>query len=164
MTNYTGRAEIDSLAPIANDGFYPDLVVGEFVAIYRIPSEYKVYVITDGMQLAMIEINNELKAFRAAITESTLAAYCTAHPDAIGGEQVLIKKYKEAVFCYAKAQLLQQFKTLIRKPEAENLAKESEETHQYWIDRSVQVIQFLFNRFGISKQPTISGTVGVYLI
>jgi hypothetical protein len=164
MTNYTGRPEIDNLEPIANNGFYPDLVVGEFVAIYRIPSEYKAFVITDGLQLAMIEINAQLSAFRAAMTESTLEDYCTVHPEAIGDEPILIKKYKEAVFCYAKAQLLQQFKTFIRKPEAENLAKESEDTYQYWLERSIQAVQFLFDVFGISQRPTISGTVGVYLI
>lgn len=161
---WTGRQEIDGLEPISNDGFFPDLQVGEFVALYRIPSEYKAMVITDGLELGIIEINTQLQSFRSAITQLTLVDYCLANVETIGNEPVLIKKYKEAVFCYAKAQLLQQFKTMNRKPEAENLAKEAPETEQYWLERSTMAAQFMFNKLGLSQRPTITGTVGVFLL
>lgn len=162
--NWTGRAEIDTLDPITNDGFYPDLEVGEFVGIYRIPSEVKAITIINALKLAIVEINVQLKPFKALIATATLDDYCTAHPYNIGDESVLIAKYKEAVFCYAKSQLFEQIKSFVRKQEAENLAKEAPETREYWLNRSIQAVQFLFNEMNIDKTPTMSGNVAVYLV
>jgi hypothetical protein len=81
MNSYTGKPELTTLEPIANNGFFPDLAMSDLVTTYRIPSEYDNNVIKDGLMLAMIEINQQLSPFQAmlAIDYATLADYCTVN-------------------------------------------------------------------------------------
>ena len=111
MTNaYTGKPELTIAVPISNDGFYPDLAIEDLMAAYLIPSEYVAEVIIDRLMLAIIEVNQQLKPVKTflLLTYPDLAHYCTANSEQIGGMEITVKKYQEAVFSYAKALLLQQ--------------------------------------------------------
>ena len=154
MNNYTGKPELTTAEAITNDGFWSDLAMADLMAQYRIPSEYADEVIKDGLILAMIEINRQLRAVKAVLLLdfADIDAYTTAHSEQIGGVEVFVKKYQEAVFSYAKALLLQQFKTMNRKPEAENQAKESPETETYWLNKSGAAVAFLFEKLGVDRE------------
>jgi Phage head completion protein (GPL) len=150
MNGYTGKPELTTMVDVENNGFFPDLAMADLVKTYRIPSEYDNDVIKNGLMLAMIEVNRQLAIATAVLADyQDLQSYCDANPEQIAGQDVLIIKYQEAVFCNAKAFLLQQFKTMNRKPEAENMAKEAPETEQYWIARSYAAINFILQRLGI---------------
>ena len=153
MNNYTGKPELTTAEAITNDGFWSDLAMADLMTQYRIPSEYADEVIKDGLMLAMIEINRQLVPVKTALylDYQDLETYTLAHSEQIGGVEVFVKKYEESVFSYAKALLLQQFKTMNRKPEAENQAKESPETEAYWMNKSDAAVAFLFEKLGIDR-------------
>ena len=159
MTNaYTGKPELTIAVPISNDGFYPDLAIEDLMAAYRIPSEYVAEVIIDRLMLAMIEVNQQLKPVKTflLLTYPDLAHYCTANSEQIGGMEITVKKYQEAVFSYAKALLLQQFRTMNRKAEAENLSKDSMENEHYWLKQSANAVLWFFDKFLQTKKPRLN--------
>jgi hypothetical protein len=146
----TGKPALTTAVAITNDGFWPNLTLAELMDNYRIPPEYADGVIKTGLTLSIINVNEKLAAVKAQLIAdgyATLEAYTTAHSEPINSKQVLAELYKHAVFTRAKAGLLQQFNTLNRKPNAENAAKESDDTEAYWLDESQSAIAQFFKRF-----------------
>jgi hypothetical protein len=145
----TGKPALTTEAPVENDGFWPSLAIGDLLNRYRIPSEYADDVIKTGLMMAMIRVNDQLEDVKAAIIAlgfTTLDEYASVHHiREVGGINALQLQYEHAVFARAKAGLLKQFNTLNRKPEAENAAKESDETEQYWLDESQGCIKAFFD-------------------
>lgn len=159
----TGKPQLTTNTPLANDGFWPDLVLAELLSKYRAPAEYADDTIQLGVMLAMINVNEALAAVRLSIEELTydsLQAYCDANIELVNEEPVLIFRYKHAVFCRAKAFLLQQFNSMNRRPIAENAAKEAPETEQYWLDQSQAAIAALFAK--VLPLESVSAQSGVY--
>lgn len=145
----TGKTALTTSAPVTNDGFWPDLQVADLLNKYRIPSEYVDGLIMQGLLLAVIRVNATLAPVKQAMIDlghADLAAYTTANSEQLGGKELLLTEYENAVFCRAKAGLLQQFKTINRREIAENEAKEAEETEQYWLNESQASIAVFFNK------------------
>jgi hypothetical protein len=145
----TGKPALTTAAAITNDGFWPDLALGDLLTKYRIPAEYADDVIKTGLMMAILRVNDQLEAVKAAIVAigfTNLVEYASVHHTReVGGINALQLQYEHAVFARAKAGLLKQFNTLNRKPEAENAAKESNDTEQYWLDESQGCIKAFFD-------------------
>lgn len=145
----TGKPGLTTVAAIDNDGFWPTLQIADLMDKYRIPSEYADGVISTGLLLAMVRVNSTLEPVKQAILtlgHVDLTAYIAALPARqIGGIDVLITEYENAVFSRAKAGLLMQFKAINRRPQAENAAKEDPEMEVYWLDESQRSIKAFFD-------------------
>ena len=148
--SFTGKPQLTTNAPITNDGFWPLLVVGELVEKYRIPAEYDDGVISWGLSMGMIRVNQQLNPakiqclvpeiidtnFPLPTVYSSLEAYTSVHSEKVDDEEVLIRHYKNACYSMAKAFLLQQFNTMNRRTAADNNKKESPETEDYWLNQA----------------------------
>ncbi|MGZ4994162.1 MAG: head completion/stabilization protein [Methylobacter sp.] len=146
----TGKPALTTAAAITNDGFWPNLTLADLMNNYRIPSEYADGVIQTGLTMALLNVNQRLASVKAKLIldgYATLAAYITAHPEALNGKQVLEEFYKHAVYTRAKAGLLMQFASINRRPQAENQAKEGDDMETYWLDESQAAIAEFFRRF-----------------
>lgn len=144
----TGKPDLTTAAAFINDGFWPDLSIGDLLSKYRVPAEYADDTINWGLTLALVNVNIELEPVKAAIGVlgfTALAAYSQANPHTVNGEPVVNVQYKQAVYCRAKAFLLQQFNSLNRRQIAEDAAKEAPETEQWWLDQSAKAIKQLFD-------------------
>jgi hypothetical protein len=163
----TGKPQLTANAPLSNDGFWPDLIVGEFLSKYRIPSEYAEDVIVTGMTLSMVRVNEKLAGIKAAmqaLNYASLQDYCEQHINRVGGQDVLQLQYQHAVFSRSKAFLLQQFNSMNRRPVAENAAKEAPETEQFWLDQSQSAIASFFALFLPQEQVSANDGVHVALL
>jgi hypothetical protein len=143
----TGKPTPTTAVVIDNDGFWPDVELKPLLDDYRIPaSDYNDNVIRTGLTLSIIGINAKLANVKSEIISlgyNSLVLYTTAFSSTIDNKEVLHQHYFHAVYCRAKAYLLMQFNSLNRKPNAENQAKESPETEQYWLDQSQNAIYLL---------------------
>jgi hypothetical protein len=160
----TGKPALTTSAALANDGFWPDVALGDLLSKYRVPAEYADETIKTGVMLSMVRVNEKLAKVKAAIIAlgyATLQAYCDANVQQIADEDVLILQYNHAVFARAKAFLLRQFPTINRRPIAENEAKEAPETEQYWLDQSQAAIASFFAQF--LPESSVSSNSGVYV-
>lgn len=125
---------------IQNDGFWPDISISDFVKTCRIPPVYNQEQERSVLVLAITGVNLELNSFKQrALSNNHETANRLGQP--LDGDSSVNILYKQAVYQRAKASLLVHFATLSRKDEAENLAKESEETHDALLAQSQQAIR-----------------------
>lgn len=146
----TGKPALTTAEPITNDGFWPDLELGDLMAQYRIPAEYDSAVISMALKLAMHNTNTYLQAVRDALVlleYTTLLSAATAY----SVETPAIIHYNNAVFSRAKAMLLQQFNTMNRRPNAENAVKTAPETEDYLMRESAYSVKRLFDLFAAAE-------------
>jgi hypothetical protein len=143
----TGKPALASAGLFSNDGFWPDLSLSDLMSDYRIPPEYADNTIKWGLTLAVTYINSQLQPVKDSVllTHAAFEDYADANPAEIGGLHPLLIHYRHAVYAHAKAYLLQQFNSLNRKENAENAAKESADTEQWWLTESHGAVLALFN-------------------
>lgn len=106
--------------------FWPDISVGAFQRMYRLPQEYAEDLVEDHLALARLWTMRQLDAWRS---EQQEAGY--AHLDEVplfGSTGEATRLFLRAVFCHAKGLLLAQFATIERRDAAKNDAKEGTET------------------------------------
>lgn len=131
---------------IPNDGFWPDLGVSEFQKGYRLPAEYLVDLLADGITNAMGEVNRDLAKRKAAWQAAGIGNVETADSQVLQERAFYVATYKRAVYCRAKAYLLQQFATVTRRESAANMAKEAPETHEAFLAFSQQAVRLIQGR------------------
>jgi len=157
----TGKPDLTTANPITNDGFWSDVDVAKLLVKYRVPSEYANDTITWGLSLAVIKVNEKIERVKTIISllgHATFVEYITDNPNEVVGMDLLEAHYEHAVYSRAKAFLLQQFKTMNRREIAENEAKQSAETEQFWLDESQKSIASILDIFfPLESHPRKSG-------
>lgn len=134
---------------IENDGFWPDLSVAEFQKGYRLPAEFLVELLADGLACAMAEVNIDLTRAKDVLQKAGISVLENAADTltvAGWGYANKVSQYKRAVYCRAKANLLPQFATVNRRAEAANIAKESPETREQFLAFSQQAVRSIQGR------------------
>ncbi|MGB3222534.1 MAG: head completion/stabilization protein [Desulforhopalus sp.] len=142
--SFTGFA--DDIAPattVENAAFWPALDLAEFQSEYRLPGEYRQEMLENRLKLAMIWANSQLNDWKLAQVELGYADLDSVVGDDslnLGSEKYLTILYVRAVSCHAKALLLSDYKTMLRKSDAQNDAKESEDTADKWFQIATDAI------------------------
>ncbi len=145
--SFTGFSDdIDPAKTVKNAPFWPDLDLSQFQAVYRLPAEYRVELLEERLKLAMVWANGQLSAWRME-KETTGAATLAEVPvdanDMLGTDHPLALLYTRAVSCHAKALLLPDYATMMRKSDAQNDAKESEDTADKWYQFAADALNAL---------------------
>lgn len=148
--SFSGRPTTFVDHPIANDGFWPDLALAEFQAAYRLPAEFLSELLAEGVTQAMGEVNLDLAKRKAAWQAAGIGNVAGADTLLLQERAFYAATYKRAVYCRAKAYLLQQFATVNRRASAENLAKEAPETGEAFLAFSQQAVRLLQGRSRIT--------------
>ena len=131
---------------IENDGFWPNLSLAEFQKVYRLPGEYLVETLVDGLTVAMIEVNTDLAKLKARWRSIGVSSVESADPMVLPERTFQAATYKRAVYCRAKASLLTQFATVTRRESAENTGKELPERGETFLEFSQQAVRSLQGR------------------
>ena len=131
---------------IDNDGFWPDLSVSEFQKGYRLPGEYLGEMLAADLKAAMVEVNNDLAKCKAKWQLTGVSCVASADPTVLLNPAFKAATYKRAVYCRAKASLLTQFATVVRRDSAENLGKELPERSETFLAFSQQAVRLLQGR------------------
>lgn len=132
--SFTGFSDqVDPDKTISNADFWPAINLFEFQENYRLPVEYRASMLEDRVKIAMIWANKELADWKA---EQAMAGVTSLGEvpviDAPGWGSPLVLLYKRAVSCHAKALLLKDYATVMRKSDAVSDAKESDDTVETW--------------------------------
>lgn len=131
---------------IENDGFWPNLSLAEFQKVYRLPGEYLVETLVDGLTVAMIEVNTDLAKLKARWQSGGVSSVESADPMVLPEYTFQAATYKRAVYCRAKASLLPQFATVTRRESAENTGKELPERSETFLAFSQASVRSLQGR------------------
>ncbi|MCF5721021.1 head completion/stabilization protein [Pseudomonas syringae] len=144
--SFSGRPTTLVEQQIENDGFWPDLSVSEFQKGYRLPAEYLLDMLGADLTTAMTEVNADLAKLKARWQGAGVSSVESADTTVLPERTFQAATYKRAVYCRAKASLLTQFATIIRRESAENLAKELPERPETFLAFSQQAVRSLQGR------------------
>ena len=131
---------------IVNDGFWPDFSLAQFQEAYRLPGEYLVETLVDGLTTAMTEVNQDLARLKVRWQDAGVTSVESADPTVLPERTFHVATYKRAVYCRAKANLLTQFATITRRESAENTGKEAPERGETFLEFSQQAVRSLQGR------------------
>jgi len=141
--SFTGKPQTFLDTTLQNDGFFPDISLGEFQEFYRVPAEYKQELVEHHTRQAMDDCNEQLLVKKAEWIEQSFLTLESVSDKELGGKNVKIEQYKRAVYNRAMGLMVLAFATLNRRAEAENLAKESDDTFQHFMAESSRSIRRL---------------------
>ena len=113
---------------ITNAYFWPAIDPQVFVDQYRIPQELPDDTIVNHLERSMNEANIALDEYKLEMILIGFEKLADVLADHINGSSVKVTAYTRAVYCFAKASLLEEMQTLDRRKDADNLAKTSVET------------------------------------
>lgn len=144
--SFTGKPQTFLETIVENDGFYPNVSLGEFQRVYRVPAEYNAELIEHHMRLAIADCNDILAPQKTRWTRAGNATLAEAEPKLIGGRNLAEARYLRAVYCQAMGLLVRAFATLNRRDQAENLAKEGPDTEQDYFAQAYRVLRGFLGR------------------
>ncbi|ORL64410.1 head completion/stabilization protein [Pseudomonas sp. p1(2021b)] len=148
--SFSGKPTTVVEQTIENNGFWPDLSLAEYQKAYRLPGEYLSEVLVTQLELAMGEVNADLKKLMASWKSIGITEVATADPLLLEERAYKVKLYKRAVYCRAKATALTDFATVTRREVAENTGKEAPERADTYLAFSQQAVRALQGRSRIT--------------
>ena len=135
---------------IENNGFWPDLSVAEFQKAYRLPGEYVIELLVTQLNMAMSEVNDDLRRLMVSWQGLGVTNLATANPQVLPERAHQVNLYKRAVYCRAKGKALTDFATVTRRESAENTGKEAPERGETYLEFSQQAVRALQGRSRIT--------------
>ena len=144
--SFSGRPTTLVEQQIENNGFWPNLSVSEFQKGYRLPAEYVLDMLGADLTTAMTEVNADLAELKARWQGRGVSNVESADTTVLPERTFQAATYKRAVYCRAKASLLTQFATIIRRDSAENLGKELPDRPETFLAFSQQAVRSLQGR------------------
>lgn len=148
--SFSGKPTTVVEQTIENNGFWPDLSLAEYQKAYRLPGEYLSEVLVTQLELAMGEVNTDLKSLMVSWRSLGITEIATADPVLLEERAYKVKLYKRAVYCRAKATALTDFATVTRREVAENTGKEAPERADTYLAFSQQAVRALQGRSRIT--------------
>ena len=143
---FSGRTEEFLDTEVQNDGFFPDLILGDLQEDYRIPTKYQTETIIHHLKVAMDEVNQDLEPLKLDSTTQGITALENLNSIALAGEPVPIIRYKRAVFSKTKALLTQQFASMDRRESAARVLDDLEEERMLWMAESRKAVNLLLGK------------------
>lgn len=136
--SFNGLPDKPSRLLLEAAGFWPELQVAEFQAVYRLPGEYAGALLLDHLAEARSWAVRLLAAWAAEKQTEGFANLGQVPFAGLAGEAERV--FKKAVFCHAKGLLLPQFATVDRREAARNEAKEAPESADIFFARANDAI------------------------
>lgn len=110
--------------PVTNDGFWPDLNVKDFQKSRNIPADIETSTISDALVSAMAQVNNSLKSQRVSFIDKGYSQAADVPGPEFKGTNHVIAQYRKAVFARAKADLMPEWKSVVRVKDDAQAANE----------------------------------------
>jgi hypothetical protein len=149
---FSGKTNAVFSVIISNSAFWPDIDLAEFQRDYRLPHEYLEPSVIEHTVLAISAINKQLAVQMAIWMGEGALTLNDVDQEEIGGERILIAHYKSAVMNRAKAEMLLHFATVLRKSEAENIAKGGHDTYLKLMAKSTFSVRYLIGSSRVSAE------------
>ncbi|MDR3429675.1 head completion/stabilization protein [Silvimonas sp.] len=106
----TGGAVPPAESLIPNSGFWPDISTNAARDTLRLDSTVTDTRLKHALVEAMVSTNDELKAYRNGKEAVGLMTLADVPAEQVNGESILLHHYRRAVYCAAKASLLERYR------------------------------------------------------
>jgi hypothetical protein len=96
--------------PIRNDPFYPDVSLEHARDTMRLDGNVTDVRLRHELLDAIASVNDELRTFRAVRRGAGIERLADVPAEPLDGESVLLHHYRRAVYCLAKASLIERYR------------------------------------------------------
>jgi len=108
MTFVPAQSQIETQeTTLTNDGFFSDVTTQEFRAAMNVGTDFDDTVVENGLTNAMFSINTQLSDWRKEQIAAGYAIIEDTPAPLVAGQTQKVFFYKQAVFSYARARLLE---------------------------------------------------------
>lgn len=95
---------------ISNEVFWPDIDPGHCRAVIRLDQTITAARLRAAIISAMISANQDLQTWQTAQAEAGYAALVDVPAPVIDGQNIKVSLYTRAVYCFAKAELMERYR------------------------------------------------------
>ncbi|WP_322804483.1 head completion/stabilization protein [Vibrio alfacsensis] len=129
---------------VENDGFWPDLNVGDFERRRGIPSKLDSEAVAFALAAAVSQVNIELLTVKAGF-EAEGITKAEAIPDLpnVLGKNSIVVLYEKAVFARAKADMVSEFASVTTKDAGDRVAESEQDITRRLLAESQQHLRAL---------------------
>lgn len=124
----TTPAEPANAATVTNDGFFPDIDLDNLRVTMRLDGTVTYERLRDAAVSAIVEVNADLEAWSADQVSAGAATLADVPAKQIGGESVVLTRYRTAVYRLAKADLSERYRGFDATKSGSAAADDQEET------------------------------------
>ncbi|MDP9583566.1 UNVERIFIED_ORG: hypothetical protein J2791_002878 [Burkholderia contaminans] len=103
-------ADVEPAKPIKNVPFYPDVSLEHARDTMRLDGSITDARLRHELLAAIAEVNDELRSTRAAWRDAGITSLADVPADQLDGESVRLQHYRRAVYCLAKATLIERYR------------------------------------------------------
>lgn len=96
--------------PITNDAFYPDVSLEHARDTMRLDGSITDARLRHELLAAIASVNDALRTARAAWSDAGIVRLADVPADQLDGESVRLQNYRRAVYCLAKATLIERYR------------------------------------------------------
>ncbi|WP_421865096.1 head completion/stabilization protein [Motiliproteus sp.] len=109
MTGFVADTPERNEHPINNTGFWPDIDPEHCRRVVRLPSDITAPRLREALINAMLSVNLDNAAWGAQQQADSYATLADIPADQIDGNSIKVSLYRRAVYCFAKADLLDRY-------------------------------------------------------
>lgn len=144
---FTAQGNSYQNTTITNDGFWPDIDVGDFERLRGTPYAQDDERIANAVLSAVASVNLQLLKLKTHFeAEGIRQAQDIVATPSIDGKNHVVIQYQTAVFAKAKADLLPDFATVHQKKEGDLLAERLAETKNELLAESERIVRNLLGK------------------
>lgn len=129
---------------VENDGFWPDLNVGDFERRRGIPSKLDSEAVAFALAAAVSQVNIELQTVKAGFEAEGIAQAeaIPGLPNVLGKNSIVVL-YEKAVFARAKADMVSEFASVTTKDAGDRVAESEQDITRRLLAESQQHLRAL---------------------
>ncbi|AIY42982.1 Phage head completion-stabilization protein [Collimonas arenae] len=105
-----GNVPLPEIGTIENDGWYPDIVLQHAREAVRLDGTVTTPRLTEALVAAVLHVNGELRDWKREQIGAGFLSLAAVPADRINRESELITHYRRAVYCTAKADLIERYR------------------------------------------------------
>ncbi|MFJ2988325.1 head completion/stabilization protein [Collimonas sp. NPDC087041] len=105
-----GTATVPDAGCVENDGFYPDISLQDMREAMRLDGTVTAPRLIQAIVAAVMHVNAELRDWKRQQIAAGFAALAAVPADRVNRESELLAHYRRAVYCTAKADLIERYR------------------------------------------------------
>jgi hypothetical protein len=105
-----GAVSLPEVGSVENDGFYPDIVLQDVRDNMRLDGTVTSPRLIQAIVAAVLHVNAELRDWKLGQIAGGFAGLAAVPADRVNRESVNISHYRRAVYCWAKADLIEHYR------------------------------------------------------
>jgi hypothetical protein len=129
---------------ITNDVFYPDISTADFRKTMNVGNDIDEDHVVNRLSIALFKVNHILEVWRSSIIEYAKLEDIPAPSAGAISEKVFF--YKQAVYAYARAQLIESRRDLSTTAKGHDKADNLDETMDDYYRQSHEAIRMILNK------------------